>query len=97
MIKVEELEKIVSKYKKLENQLNASIQDREEYIVVSKEYSELKPIVQQINIFNGLSKEITDLNQMIESEEPELVEIAKKELTDTKNKFEESEKNLKSL
>tara|TARA_B100001029_G_scaffold170764_1_gene166913 strand:+ start:79 stop:1128 length:1050 start_codon:yes stop_codon:yes gene_type:complete len=97
MIKVEELEKIVSKYKKLENQLNASIQDREEYIAVSKEYSELKPIVQQINIFNGLSKEITDLNQMIESEEPELVEIAKKELTDTKNKFEESEKNLKSL
>ena len=84
MIKVEELEKIVSKYKKLENQLNASIQDREEYIAVSKEYSELKPIVQQINIFNGLSKEITDLNQMIESEEPELVEIAKKELTDTK-------------
>ena len=97
MIKAEELEKIVSKYKKLENQLNASIQDREEYIAVSKEYSELKPIVQQINIFNGLSKEITDLNQMIESEEPELVEIAKKELTDTKNKFEESEKNLKSL
>ena len=97
MIKVEELEKIVSKYKKLENQLNASIQDREEYIAVSKEYSELKPIVQQINIFNGLSKEITDLNQMIESEEPELAEIAKKELTDTKNKFEESEKNLKSL
>ena len=97
MIKVEELEKIVSKYKKLENQLNASIQDREEYIAVSKEYSELKPIVQQINIFNGLSKEITDLNQMIESEEQELVEIAKKELIDTKNKFEESEKNLKSL
>ena len=78
MIKVEELEKIVSKYKKLENQLNASIQDREEYILVSKEYSELKPIVEQINIFNGLSKEITDLNQMIESEEQELVEIAKK-------------------
>ncbi len=97
MIKAEELEKIVAKYKKLENQLNESIQDREEYIAVSKEYSELKPVVNQINIFNNLSKEITDLNQMIESEEQELVEIAKKELTDTKNKFEESEKNLKSL
>ena len=97
MIKAEELEKIVSKYKKLENQLNESIQDREEYIAVSKEYSELKPVVNQINIFNNLSKEIADLNQMIESEEQELVEIAKKELIDTKNKFEESEKNLKSL
>ena len=78
MIKVKELEKIVSKYKKLENQLNESIQDREEYIVVSKEYSELKPVVKQINTFNNLSKEISDLNQMIESEEQELVEIAKK-------------------
>ena len=97
MIKAEELEKIVSKYKKLENKLNASIQDREEYIVVSKEYSELKPIVEQINIFTNLSKEITELNQMIESEEQELAEIAKKELIDAKNKFEESEKKLKSL
>ena len=86
MIKVKELEKIVSKYKKLENQLNESIQDREEYIVVSKEYSELKPVVKQINTFNNLSKEISDLNQMIESEEQELVEIAKKELIDAKNK-----------
>ena len=93
MIKVKELEKIVSKYKKLENQLNESIQDREEYIVVSKEYSELKPVVKQINTFNNLSQEISDLNQMIESEEQELVEIAKKELIDAKNKFEESEKN----
>ncbi len=97
MIKVKELEKIVSKYKKLENQLNESIQDREEYIVVSKEYSELKPVVKQINTFNNLSKEISDLNQMIESEEQELVEIANKELIDAKNKFEESEKKLKSL
>tara|TARA_B100001741_G_C16547623_1_gene597653 strand:- start:614 stop:1663 length:1050 start_codon:yes stop_codon:yes gene_type:complete len=97
MIKVKELEKIVSKYKKLENQLNESIQDREEYIVVSKEYSELKPVVKQINTFNNLSQEISDLNQMIESEEQELVEIAKKELIDAKNKFEESEKKLKSL
>tara|TARA_B100000579_G_C22843648_1_gene863062 strand:+ start:1654 stop:2709 length:1056 start_codon:yes stop_codon:yes gene_type:complete len=97
MIKAEELDKIVAKYKKLEDQLNATIEDREEYIVVSKEYSELKPIVEQINILNHLKKEISDLNQMIESDEQELVEIAKKELLDAKNKFEESEKTLKFL
>ena len=76
MIKAEELDKIVAKYKKLEDQLNATIEDREEYIVVSKEYSELKPIVEQINILNHLKKEISDLNQLIESDEQELVEIA---------------------
>jgi len=97
MIKSEELKKIVSKYKKLEDQLNASIEDKDEYILASKEYSELKPIVEEISIFNELTKEIADLNQIIESGEQELVEIAKKELPDVKNKFEESGKNLKYL
>ena len=97
MIKSEELKKIVSKYKKLEDQLNARIEDKNEYILVSKEYSELKPIVEEISIFNELTKEIADLNQIIESGEQELVEIAKKELSDVKNKFEESGKNLKYL
>ena len=97
MIKGEELEKIVSKYKKLEDQLNKSIKDRDEYILVSKEYSELKPIIEQINIFNDLTKEIADLSHIIENEDHELVDIAKKELIDAKNKFEESQKNLKYL
>ena len=97
MIKSEELKKIVLKYKKLEDQLNARIEDKDEYILASKEYSELKPIVEEISIFNELTREIADLNQIIESGEQELVEIAKKELPDVKNKFEESGKNLKHL
>ena len=97
MIKGDELEKIVSKYKKLEDQLNTSIENKDEYILASKEYSELKPIVEEINIFNGLIKEIDDLNQIITSGEQELVDIAKKELPDVKNRFELSEKNLKYL
>ena len=97
MIKSEELKKIVLKYKKLEDQLNARIEDKDEYILASKEYSELKPIIEEISIFNELTKEIADLNQIIESGEQELVEIAKKELPDVKNKFEESGKNLKYL
>ena len=97
MIKAEELEKIISKYKKLEDQLNTSIDDKEQYILASKEYSELRPIVEQINIFKGLTKEIDDLNQVIESGDQELIDIAKKELSDVKNKYEESEKHLKYL
>ncbi len=97
MIKAEELEKIILKYKKLEDQLNTSIDDKEQYILASKEYSELRPIVEQINIFKGLNKEIDDLNQVIESGDQELVDIAKKELSDAKNKYEESEKHLKYL
>ncbi|SVA83812.1 uncharacterized protein METZ01_LOCUS136666 [marine metagenome] len=77
--------------------MNTSIDDKEQYILASKEYSELRPIVEQINIFKGLNKEIDDLNQVIESGDQELVDIAKKELSDAKNKYEESEKHLKYL
>ena len=48
MIKTEELNKFIDRYKLLEDQLNASISDKEEYIKISKEYSDLKPIIESI-------------------------------------------------
>ena len=36
MIKAEELEKIIEKYKELESKLNESIKDQDEFIRVSK-------------------------------------------------------------
>ena len=97
MIKTEELEKILIKYKNLEDQLNSSIDDKEKYVLVSKEYSELKPTVEQINIFKKLTKEIYDLTQIIESGDKDLIDIAKLELSEAKAKQVENERVLKSL
>ena len=41
MIKDEELNKILEKFKNLEDQLNSSIEDRDAYISISKEYADL--------------------------------------------------------
>ena len=46
MIKTDELNKFIDRYKILEGQLNASISDKEDYIKISKEYSDLKPIIE---------------------------------------------------
>ena len=97
MIKTEELEKILIKYKNLEDQLNSSIDDKEKYVLVSKEYSELKPTVEQINILKKLTKEIYDLTQIIESGDKDLIDIAKLELSEAKAKQVENERVLKSL
>jgi peptide chain release factor 1 len=97
MIKSEELNKILIKSKNLEDQLNASIDNKEKYIIASKEYSELKPIVDQINIYNNLIKEIDDLNHLLNGVDQELIDMAKKELSEIKKKYSESEKILKSL
>ena len=55
MIKTEELNKFIDRYKLLEDQLNASISDKEEYIKISKEYSDLKPIIESIREYLSLS------------------------------------------
>ena len=51
MIKTEELNKFIDRYKLLEDQLNASISDKEEYIKISKEYSDLNEIIKEANSY----------------------------------------------
>ena len=65
MIKTEELEKILIKYKNLEDQLNSSIDDKEKYVLVSKEYSELKPTVEQINILKNEASTLKAKNEQL--------------------------------
>ena len=80
MIKIEELNKFIDRYKLLEDQLNASISDKEEYIKISKEYSDLKPIIESIKEYQSIQNEISDLNDLINENDEEISSIAKKEL-----------------
>ena len=45
MIKQDELEKIQDKYKNLENELNQSVNDKDKYVSLSKEYADLNEIL----------------------------------------------------
>ncbi len=96
MIKTEELNKFIDRYKLLEDQLNASIGDKEEYIKISKEYSDLKPIIESIREYQSIQNEISDLNELINENDEEISSIAKKELQESHEKFEISERNLKA-
>jgi len=96
MIKIEELNKFIDRYKLLEDQLNASISDKEEYIKISKEYSDLKPIIESIKEYQSIQNEISDLNELINENDEEISSIAKKELQESQEKFEISERNLKA-
>ena len=96
MIKTEELNKFIDRYKLLEDQLNASISDKEEYIKISKEYSDLKPIIESIREYLSIQNEISDLNELLNENDEEISSIAKKELQESQEKFEISERNLKA-
>ena len=61
MIKEEDLDRILSRSKELEESMSTISGDNEEFVKISKEYSDLKPIVDNINIYNNYKKEHDEL------------------------------------
>ncbi len=97
MIKHDELKKIISKYKELETELSQSVTDKEKYIKISKEYSDLKPLYDQVNNYLLINTELEELNSVLNGNDNELIEIAKSEIGSIKEKLLIEENLLKEL
>ena len=97
MIKREELDKILNKFNSLEQELTTAVNDKEKYISISKEYAEIKPLAEQINIYLSLLKEHEDLNAVLDGNDSDLIEIAKSEISNLKINLQSSEESLKQL
>ena len=97
MIKQEELEKIQDKYKNLENELNQSVNDKDKYVSLSKEYADLKPLYDQVNLYLANQSELAELNSVINGNDADLIEIAKSEINNVKEKLLAAENVLKEL
>ena len=95
MIKDQDLEKILLRSKELEDSMSVSSGNNEEFVKISKEYSDLKPIVDNINAYNSNKKEYEELQLLLQEDDDEIVEIAKKEINLCKEKLIESESILK--
>jgi len=87
MIKEEDLEKILLRSKMLEDSMSVISGDNEEFVKISKEYSDLKPIVDNINTYNNFKKEHDELQSLIQGNDEEIVEMAKKEINLCKDKL----------
>ena len=97
MIKQDELEKIQDKYKNLENELNQSVNDKDKYVSLSKEYADLKPLYDQVNLYLANQSELEELNSVINGNDADLIEIAKSEINNVKEKLLAAENVLKEL
>ena len=96
MLKEEELEKILLRSKELEDLMSQASGDNEQFVRISKEYSDLKPIVDNIDTYKSYKKEHEELLSLIQGNDEEIIEIAKKEITSCKEKLNESENILKA-
>ena len=97
MIKRDELDKILNKFNSLEKELTTAVNDKEKYVSISKEYAEIKPLAEQINIYLSLLKEHEDLNAVLDGNDNDLIEIAKSEIANIKLNLQSSEESLKQL
>ena len=97
MIKRDELDKILNKFNSLEQELTTAVNDKEKYVSISKEYAEIKPLAEQINIYLSLLKEHEDLNTVLDGNDSDLIEIAKSEIGNLKLNLQSSEESLKQL
>ncbi len=93
------LELIETRYKELNNLLTKPeiLKDVKTMTTLMKELKSLEETVEVYNKFKNVNLEIADLEEMLESDEKELVEMAKSELDDAKDMVVKLEEKLKML
>ena len=89
---------ILEKFKLIENSLNNMNNiDSNELIKLNREYSELRPIVEKIQEYNDLQKDILNLNELVKENDLEISKIAETELIEKKNLIKDLEQELLRL
>ena len=92
------LENIFDKFKDLEIKINSlNKDDFKEFAKLSKEYSDLKPLVEKINLFLKLTMELNDLDDLLKSDDMELKNEAEREKEELTNKIKKLENEIKFL
>ena len=79
-METKKLKNILEKFKNLEKQINSlNKEDYKQFAKLSKEYSDLKPLVEKINLYLKLLNELSDLDELLESDDSEIKVEAEKE------------------
>ncbi|WP_413853134.1 peptide chain release factor 1 [Candidatus Ruminimicrobium bovinum] len=95
----EKLEEINKKFLEIEQKLGDSniIADQQQYKAVSKEHSYLEPIVEKSKQYLKVLKDITELDELKQSDDKEMREMAFAEYDDTVAKKETLENEIRLL
>lgn len=97
---IEKLQNIKNNFLKIsEDIINPDvIADNKRYKEVSKEYSNLQPIVEAFDEYLNIQKQIKDAEELLKIEtDAELKELAEAEIYENKERLEKAEENLKIL
>ena len=95
---LDKFEDILKRSEELEKQLNEELTS-DQYVKFSKEYSEIQPLVSEISEWKKTSKEISDLEILLEEKntEKEMKELAEEEFENLVDHLSKVEENIKLL
>lgn len=98
-LSIEKLEGIMRHHEELATKLvDPSSMDNKEYATISKEYSDMTPIVEKAAIVKRLLETIAETEEMIADEsDPEMAELAEAELEEAKTELPIVEQEMKVL
>lgn len=90
------LTKILTKHAELSEKLSSGIMG-EEFVRLSKEFSELETIVEKINIYNRAKNELNDLSTILsdKTNDPDMIEMAEQEFHNLQAKLPKYEHEIK--
>ena len=82
------LEEIQIKFSQMESELSKPeiIENQTKFTSISKEYSNLKPIVDSFSEFKSVQENIDESNQLLNDSDSEIRALAQEELESLKNK-----------
>lgn len=91
MVPFDKLEQIKQRFEFLEAKMSAGASG-DEIATLAKEYSDLKPVIEQISEYQTLLQEITDAEEMLA--DPDMKDLAEEELPSLKERLPEAEHAL---
>lgn len=92
MIPQDRMQQITERFEFLEARMGAGL-GGDEFVAVSREYAELRPVVEVVLSYQELVAEIESAEAMLE--DPEMRELAEMELPELKEKLPEAEQAVK--
>ncbi len=94
--KLQELEK---KYLALEEEMSQPdiFQDRDRYLKVTKEHSDLEEVVKTYRLYKDIEQQIEENKILLSDEDPDIQELAKEELNSQKKQIEKLKDKIKIL
>ena len=93
------LSEVAERFKEIETLLSQPdvTRDQKRYISLTKEYSELSPVVEAYTEISSIQQAIKEASQMAQDKDEDIKKLAESELEELKNKLNSIEVGLKSL